>query len=144
MVGTLATHPAAEQLAAFRLGRLSLEELAEVERHLAGCDSCCETLHNLPDDSLMSLVRQAGVGAALVSDITAAEGTDQPRCVSGDLTSPGATTEPVLPLELVDHPKYRVCKLLGVGGTGAVFTAEHRIMGQPVASKGINSELPGK
>ena len=51
-------HPAPEQLAAFRLGKLGEDELADIEAHVAQCDSCCQHLKSLPDDSFVSLVRQ--------------------------------------------------------------------------------------
>ena len=53
-------HPAPEQLAAFRLGKLSDPELAELEQHIAECDSCCRQIKSLPDDSFVSLARVSG------------------------------------------------------------------------------------
>src|SRR5919199_924214 len=52
------SHPAPDQLAAFGLGRLGEAEMAEVERHVAGCDTCGGTLASLPDDTLVSLLRE--------------------------------------------------------------------------------------
>lgn len=50
-----------------------------------------------------------------------------------------AVTEPKpaldIPPELVDHPRYRVMNLLGVGGMGVVYQAEHLMMGRIVALK---------
>src|SRR5262245_34007280 len=45
------------------------------------------------------------------------------------------------PPELADHPRYRVIKLLGAGGMGAVYLAEHRVMQRPVALKVISPKL---
>jgi len=53
-----------------------------------------------------------------------------------------AVTEPKpvleIPTELVDHPRYRVMNLLGVGGMGVVYQAEHLMMGRIVALKMIS------
>ena len=43
-----------------------------------------------------------------------------------------------IPPELVDHPRYRVMNLLGVGGMGVVYQAEHLMMGRIVALKMIS------
>jgi serine/threonine protein kinase len=45
------------------------------------------------------------------------------------------------PPALADHPRYRLVKLLGAGGMGAVYLAEHRVMQRPVALKVISRDL---
>ncbi|HVS36336.1 MAG TPA: protein kinase [Gemmataceae bacterium] len=55
----------------------------------------------------------------------------------------GRTPPEVVPAELQDHPRYRVLGLLGQGGMGAVYKAEHRHMGRVVALKVINPGLVG-
>ena len=44
----------------------------------------------------------------------------------------------VLPADLAGHPRYRIIRLLGQGGMGAVYLAEHPMMGRPVALKVIH------
>src|SRR5262245_26359186 len=48
---------------------------------------------------------------------------------------------PGIPAGLVGHPRYNVLQLLGVGGMGAVYKAEHQLMGRLVALKVINPRL---
>ncbi len=48
---------------------------------------------------------------------------------------------PGLPPELVDHPRYRVLNVLGKGGMGTVYLAEHRLMERTVALKVVDCHL---
>src|SRR5207247_2204390 len=52
-------------------------------------------------------------------------------------TAAAPVSAAVLP-ELADHPRYRVQGLLGVGGMGAVYRADHTLMERPVAIKVIH------
>jgi hypothetical protein len=47
------------RLAAFGRGILDHDEMAEVESHLAVCESCCQVLGALPDDEFAGLLRTA-------------------------------------------------------------------------------------
>src|SRR5262245_24519319 len=62
--------------------------------------------------------------------------------LSGPPTAGGCA--PVAPPpELADHPRYRVVRLIGAGGMGAVYQAEHKVMERPVALKVVRPDLTG-
>ena len=60
-----AIHPPADRLAAYALGRLDGPEMDEIEQHLSSCDSCCQSIRDQPEDSLVAKLR--GRGAATVA-----------------------------------------------------------------------------
>jgi predicted Ser/Thr protein kinase len=149
------THPSQEELAAFGSGRLNVVESDEVEKHLSECATCCEVLKNLPDDdTLVSLLRpdtdistsddvsstsseHAMTLAAPVDDATA-----PPAVATTDVAGPAAKGESYdLPEDLLKHPRYRIVELLGRGGMGDVYRAEHKVMDRPVALKVIKPQL---
>ena len=57
------------------------------------------------------------------------------------LDEPSHATVCDLPVELTQHPRYRVLELLGKGGMGNVYKAEHTLMNRTVALKVIDQEL---
>jgi serine/threonine-protein kinase len=59
----------------------------------------------------------------------------------GDQAFSRSGSRPELPAELLAHPRYQILQLLGLGGMGAVYKAEHRLMSRLVALKVINREL---
>lgn len=127
-------HPPAEHLAAFRAGRLAAAEAAEVAAHLADCGEC---RGNAPVSQAETL-RPESSGAA--ATVTPAPPTLEHALAEIPFDTPPASTRDV-PAALADHPRYRVLKLLGRGGMGSVFKAEHRVMERPVALKVLNPDL---
>ncbi len=117
-----AMHPEPEKLKDFGLGRLTPEEAHAIEEHISACDDCCQTLLNLHDDTFVDLVRLAEAAPDM-----------------GGATNEDAT----LPASLVNHPRYQVMALLGRGGMGDVYKAQHRVMDRLVALKLINEKLIG-
>jgi serine/threonine protein kinase/HEAT repeat protein len=126
MIAAITPHPSAEELHAYGEGRLAPEAVGAVERHIAQCDSCCRLLASASADSFLGRLRKA---RRPLLGIKAVAAPSRPAVVPG------------IPPELIDHPRYRVLGLIGQGGMGAVYRAEHRRMERPVALKVINPAL---
>src|SRR5262245_12658852 len=143
-------HPSIEELTAFTLGTLDEETQASIEAHVAACTSCQERAADAPADNLVELVRRLGARTGRRADTfvdTAAQVQTPVPSAAVALTDalapfafPGSVRPEVpdaLPPELARHVRYRVVRLLGAGGMGAVYEAEHRVMQRPVALKVI-------
>jgi Putative zinc-finger len=67
-------HPRANRLKAYAQGRLDEPEMDEIEQHLSSCDSCCRTVRDQPEDSLVAKLRGRGAVAdeAQVTDVESA------------------------------------------------------------------------
>lgn len=120
-------HPTAEQLRAFGLGQLSAAEGALVEQHVETCDDCCRVLSAVPDDTVLAKLKNCDT-------VSYHAPTDETPIES-------ETARGQIPLALQEHARYRVLKMLGRGGMGVVYKAEHRLMERPVALKVISRRL---
>jgi serine/threonine protein kinase len=78
-------------------------------------------------------------GAGLPAADSAAERAEQATLAFRSRSAPAVPAG--VPPELANHPRYRVVELLGEGGMGAVYRAEHRVMKRAVAIKVINGRL---
>ena len=113
----LLTHPPAKELSEFGLGLLDEDSVRRVASHLEECDECQRAVADSTGDTFTELL----VGAKTVLD----------NPVPGE----------IIPPELAAHPRYTPLKLLGVGGMGTVWLAEHAVMGRRVAVKIIRPEF---
>ncbi|MCA9175005.1 MAG: protein kinase [Planctomycetales bacterium] len=124
----MSEHPSPELLRAFGLGRLEHREMDSVGEHVAVCDTCCQRLARVHDDTLIELCKAAGAETA--ADPQAAMSDDALRAARESLETAFA-----------DHPRYRLRSPLGQGGMGLVYKAEHRLMDRLVAIKVIHPAL---
>jgi serine/threonine protein kinase len=127
----LAEHPGTEELQAYGQGLLAPEAAVTLEEHLADCARCCELLEQAPGDSFLYRLRDAGPPAPRAADRTA----------DTDILEAASSGAAAVPPELANHPRYRILGVIGQGGMGVVYRAEHRHMERLVALKVIRPGL---
>ena len=54
------THPSAQKLAAFGLGKLAGAAADAIARHIESCDACRHEVENVPADPFLGLIRSVG------------------------------------------------------------------------------------
>jgi hypothetical protein len=150
---TAEKHPSAEILQAFGRGLLEPADITAVDSHLAACPVCCAIVENVPDDPFLLHLREvktvmnhptvsAGpppLPTAEAETVAPAVSPESDPAVGGEAASDAPAS--AFPKELDGHPRYRVVSLLGQGGMGAVYKAEHLVMDRPVALKVIKPAL---
>ncbi len=146
----LEIHPSADELSAFSLGQIDGNRLSDIENHVAGCPSCQTRAAGAGDDRLVGLLRAVHArGEQRRDTIRDVQGQTLDAHLSPvesetmgltPLNSPrdADTWEASVPDALAHHERYRLLRLLGQGGMGTVYEAEHRLMQRAVALKVIN------
>jgi urea transport system substrate-binding protein len=113
--------PSHHQLEQFLNGRLSDFDRTAVNAHVQTCFACQQS----------------------VSTLGQGDGGTQAWNVQATVAEHEAGSA-ALPPVLVDHPRYHVLKLLDVGGMGAVYKAEHRLLERTVVLKVIRQDILSK
>jgi len=140
-------HPDIADLEAFTLGTLDDASLADIESHVADCPTCQERAAGASGDNLVELLRRVHAQSADRNDTVTEAAAQAPTPAPVPVLTEGLTLPPsaddtdavdVIPPELARHERYRVRRLLGAGGMGSVYEAEHRVMQRAVAVKVIN------
>jgi predicted Ser/Thr protein kinase len=135
-------HPQPDELAAFVSGQAPEEAATAISQHLADCEACRTMVDSLPPDTLLSLLRKGAEAGTAETDAGAGEKPDTPEAVT--IAPAPAVSAGDVPAGLADNPRYRVLELLGSGGMGAVYKAEHRRMERHVALKVMSAGLMTK
>jgi serine/threonine protein kinase/formylglycine-generating enzyme required for sulfatase activity len=138
MAANLATHPSADTLRAFGLGKLDDAKSQSVLRHLESCPDCCKVVSALSGDSFLERLKGAH-----------SHGGPSPctKSLPGGAKSSSAGSTPAipnLPPELANHQQYQVLRELGRGGMGVVYLAKNVLMDRLEVLKVVSKELLDK
>jgi serine/threonine protein kinase len=125
------------------LGELAEGQSTVVGEHLRQCPACQTKADELEsaDDSLAHLLREPSAGAVYAAEPQLQAAMGRIRTIAHQtLVAVGGKTdadEPALPERL---GPYEILKLLGRGGMGAVYMAQHTRLKRPVALKVLTKD----
>jgi tRNA A-37 threonylcarbamoyl transferase component Bud32 len=127
---TMNVCPSPQQLERYLSGRLSDFDRSAVSTHVRTCSSCRQTM--------------TGIGSAEAATGAWQSGATEPAAESKAACAEDVARAAALPPELLDHPRYRVVELIDVGGMGAVYRADHRLLERSVVLKTIRQDILSK
>ena len=152
-------HPDATILALFAAGRLRSSEMERLGEHVAECSVCLEILEQVPEDSMVQLLRDQ-CGPIDESPVEPAQREirlkDSRRSIVANEHPPefhgeADATMSYVPVEepgagrlsggLGGHPRYQVRTLLGRGGMGLIYLADDMVESRPVVLKFLREDL---
>jgi serine/threonine protein kinase len=130
------THPSADALRAFALGKLDDSTASVLMSHLDACPDCCKAVAAFSGDDFLGRMRQAHGRS-----ITPAPARSLAE--SAHALKPPATPAqvPNLPPELAANQQYEILRELGRGGMGVVYLAKNKLMDRLEVLKVVNKSL---
>ncbi len=127
--------PSREQLELLTTRKLGLDDQAVIETHIGGCSVCQKTVAAMSPGTTQHYVPSP-------QDKSHQDETpQQSQTGSPSHQQAESQSQEKLFAELREHPRYRVTGVLGRGGMGTVYKAEHRLLDRPVVLKVIRPEL---
>jgi serine/threonine protein kinase len=152
-------HPDPDILALYVAGRLKEEGMARMEEHLGDCPVCLAIIEQIPEDSMVRLLRETRFQivdsssedreqSAQVQDVgPLIEIEEKPHSFPGDGQPPHwfkpSEGEAVAqaPHVTTEHPRYRARSLLARGGMGLAYLADDQLEGSRVVVKFLREDL---
>jgi serine/threonine protein kinase/DNA-binding beta-propeller fold protein YncE len=139
-------HPSDRNLRAYANGELDAAFAEAIVQHLDACEDCLLKVASISSDGFLDAFRRARSGVSLTT------GGIDPRIAGSDLvigsglpsTEGGTSTSSVadkFPEALVDHPDYKILRVLGRGGMGVVYLAHNDLMSRDEVLKVMDSSL---
>jgi serine/threonine protein kinase len=139
MPANLASHPSAEMLQAFGLGKLNDAKAQVVLGHLESCPDCQKVVSSISGDSFLDRLQGAH---AHNSQVPSAKSLPARAKSVPAVSTPPAI--PNLPPELANNQQYQVMRELGKGGMGVVYLAKNVLMDRLEVLKVVNKALLDK